>query len=73
MKTFFVNLSNATNAAILDNQGKGTIVDNDVPPTLTINDVSINEGNSGPATFAFTVQPLDTGADRWRDLRYSDG
>jgi len=36
---FFVNLNNATNAAILDSQGQGTITDDDVPPTLTINDV----------------------------------
>ncbi len=26
-----------------------------VPPALTIDDVSMNEGNSGPATFTFTV------------------
>ena len=54
-ETFFVNLSNATNAAILDNQGQGTIIDNDVQPSLTINDVSINEGNGGTTVFAFTV------------------
>ncbi len=54
-ETFFVNLSNAANAAILDNQGLGTITDDDVPPTLTINDVAINEGNGGTTTFAFTV------------------
>jgi len=30
-ETFFVNLSNATNATITDNQGQGTIVNDDVP------------------------------------------
>ena len=54
-ETFFINLSNAVNAAILDNQGQGTIIDNDVPPTLTINDVAQNEGNSGVHDFVFTV------------------
>src|SRR5262249_52558470 len=54
-ETFFVNLSNAVNAAILDNQGQGTIIDNDVPPALSINDVAQNEGNSGVTDFAFTV------------------
>jgi hypothetical protein len=36
-ETFFLNLSDATNATIADNQGVGTIVDNDLPPVLTIN------------------------------------
>jgi hypothetical protein len=54
-ETFFVNLSNATNAAILDSQGQGSITDDDVPPTLTINDVSQNEGDGGTTTFTFTV------------------
>ena len=54
-ETFFVNLSNAVNAAILDNQGQGTIIDNDVPPTLSINDVAQNEGNSRANDFVFTV------------------
>ena len=32
-----------------------TIVDNDAAPTLSINDVSINEGNTGQSTLTFTV------------------
>jgi hypothetical protein len=54
-ETFFVNLSNAVNASILDPQGQGTITNDDIPPTLTINDVSLNEGNSGTTTFHFVV------------------
>lgn len=55
-KTFFVNLSNATNAAILDPQGQGTITDNDPTPSLLINDLpSIPEGDTGTSTATFTV------------------
>jgi len=32
-ETFFVDLSSAFNATITDAQGKGTIIDNDLPPT----------------------------------------
>jgi len=56
-ETFFVNVTNVTGAAITDGQGVGTIQNDDsaAVPTLSINDVSINEGNSGTTTFAFTV------------------
>jgi Calx-beta domain-containing protein/VCBS repeat protein len=53
-ETFFVNLSNATNAAIGDPQGIGTIAD-DEPPLITISDVSRTEGNTGAASATFTV------------------
>jgi uncharacterized protein (TIGR03437 family) len=55
-ETFFVNLSTPANAAILDAQGQGTITEDDVPPTLSINDVAIAEGDSGTKTFTFTVR-----------------
>ncbi|HYJ85638.1 MAG TPA: Calx-beta domain-containing protein, partial [Pyrinomonadaceae bacterium] len=73
-ETFFVNLSNATNAAILDNQGQGTITDNDVPPALSLNDVSQNETN-GVTTLAFTVHlsaPALTGGVSF-DIATADG
>jgi hypothetical protein len=56
-ETFFVNLSNATNEVIVDNQGQGTINDNDPTPSLSINDVPVAEGDSGttPATFTVTL------------------
>jgi hypothetical protein len=55
-ETFFVNLTNATNATISDNQGLGTIVNDDsAPGQLSINDVSVTEGNSGTRTATFTV------------------
>lgn len=56
-ETFFVNLSNAGNAVILDSQGQGTINDNDAAPSVSINDVTVTEGDSGttPATFTVTL------------------
>jgi hypothetical protein len=56
-ETFFVNLSSPSNATIADNQGLGTITDDDSPPAISINDVSVTEGNSGTtdATFAVTL------------------
>ncbi|WP_293776083.1 Calx-beta domain-containing protein [uncultured Oxalicibacterium sp.] len=56
-ETFNVNLTGATNATISDNQGVGTIVDNDVAPSLTINDVSVNEA-AGTATFTVTLSAV---------------
>lgn len=55
-ETFFVNLSNPSNATIADGQGLGTIQNDDSPPTLSVTDVSQAEGNSLTTTFTFTVQ-----------------
>lgn len=52
-ESFFINLSNATNASIYDSQGVGTIVDNE--PRISINDVSAIEGNGKSTIFTFTV------------------
>jgi hypothetical protein len=53
-ETFQVNLNGAVNATIADNQGIGTIVDND-PPLITINNRTVTEGNTGTTNVAFTV------------------
>jgi uncharacterized repeat protein (TIGR01451 family) len=53
-ETFFVNVTNVSGATLLDGQGLGTIQNDDLP-SLSINDVSLNEGNAGPTTFTFTV------------------
>jgi uncharacterized protein YjdB len=53
-ETFFVNVTNVSGATLLDGQGVGTIQNDDLP-TLSINDVTLSEGNSGPKTFTFTV------------------
>jgi CSLREA domain-containing protein len=56
-ETFFVNLSAPTNATIAVGTGTGTIVNDDAAslPTLSINSVSLAEGNSGTTPFVFTV------------------
>ncbi|MBB4656325.1 uncharacterized protein YhjY with autotransporter beta-barrel domain [Xanthomonas sp. F14] len=54
-ETFFVNVSNVTGASVGDGQGQGTIVNDDALPALSIDDVSVNEGNSGTTTATFTV------------------
>jgi hypothetical protein len=53
-ETFFVNVSNVTGATVNDGQGLGTI-QNDDTPSLSINDVTHNEGNSSTTTYTFTV------------------
>ena len=54
-ETFFVNLTSPTNATISDNQATGTINNDDAEPTISINNASVVEGNSGTATAGFTV------------------
>lgn len=54
---FALNLSGATNATILDNQGLGQITDNDPLPTLTIADVTDNEA-VGSMAFTVTLSPV---------------
>jgi chitinase len=59
-ETFFVNLIGAGDATIGDGQGIGTILNDDdgsttQPPTVSISDASVVEGNSGSRTMTFTV------------------
>ena len=54
-ETFTVNLSSPTNAAIATGTGTGTIVNDDAAPTVSINNVTQAEGNSGTTPFTFTV------------------
>jgi hypothetical protein len=53
---YFVNLSNPQGATIADGQGIGTILDND-PAKVSINDVTVTEGDTGtvPATFTVSI------------------
>jgi hypothetical protein len=53
-ETYVVNLSNASNASIATAQGTGTVVDDD-GPTISINNVSVVEGNAGTTNAVFTV------------------
>ncbi|MDQ6749333.1 MAG: hypothetical protein M3Z33_01045 [Actinomycetota bacterium] len=55
-ETFAVNLSGPTNGATLaDAQGVGTIVNDDAPPAVRVNDVRVAEGDSGVRAATFTV------------------
>jgi hypothetical protein len=56
---FTVNLSGAVNSTISDNQGIGSITDNDTN-TFSIADVSIAEGNTGTQNMTFTVTRTGT-------------
>lgn len=55
-ETFLVNLTNLTGATGTDTQGQGTITNDDaVLPQLSINDVSVTEGNGGTVAAQFTI------------------
>src|SRR5206468_2115998 len=54
-ETFFVNLAGAVNASIATAQSTGTILNDDSVPTVSINSVSVAEGNTATTNFVFTV------------------
>ena len=57
-EAFSINLSGATNgAAISDGSGTGTITNDDAEPagSVSINDVTVSEGDSGSKVATFTV------------------
>ena len=54
-ESFTVDLSGAANATIADGQGLGTITDDDPQPSLSVNDVTVTEGNTGTVDATFTV------------------
>ncbi|MCA9901412.1 MAG: CSLREA domain-containing protein [Ardenticatenaceae bacterium] len=54
-ETFLITLDSPTNAYLADGQALGTIVDNDAAPSLSINDITVVEGDSGSKNANFTV------------------
>ena len=54
-ETFTVNLSNPAGAAILDGTGIGTIVENELAPTVSISDATVTEGDTGRVNAVFTI------------------
>lgn len=56
-ETFVVLLSNAVGASIADGQATGNINNDDSAPlpTISVNDVSVSEGNTGTSLATFTV------------------
>jgi len=73
-ETFVVNLwienLYAENASIADGQGVGTIQDDDPPPVLSINDVTLAEGRTGISYFVFTVS-LSAASDKTISINYA--
>ncbi len=54
-KTFTFNLSQATGALIAGRTSTVTITNDDAQPSLSVNDVTVTEGNSGTSNAVFTV------------------
>jgi Calx-beta domain-containing protein len=53
-ETLFLDISNVQNATVSSSRGTGFINDDD-GPTISINDVTITEGNAGTKTATFTL------------------
>src|SRR5215212_2882863 len=53
-ETFFLDISNVQNATVNSSRGTGFINDDD-GPTISINDASVTEGNSGTKAATFTL------------------
>lgn len=53
-ETLFLDISNVQNATVGSSRGTGFIVDDD-GPTISVNDVSITEGNAGTKAATFTL------------------
>lgn len=74
-ETFFVNITNVTNAILGDGQGVGTIVNDDAVPTITLAPASLSattvgatysetvtaSGGTGPYTYVVTAGALPGG------------
>ncbi len=69
-ENFTVHLSSPVNATIADDSGLGTITDNDLQPTLAIDNISVPEGNSGTVNATFTVS-LNTPSGRAASVDYA--
>jgi hypothetical protein len=71
-EVLFVNLGNPTNATIADGQGLGTIIDDDTAPIvyISINDVTVTEGDTGMVDAVFTVN-LSTPSEQTVTVDYA--
>jgi hypothetical protein len=69
-ETFFVNLINPTNAAIVDGQGMATIVDNDPIISLSARDTSLVEGSGTLGNMVFVVD-LSVAISQTVTVRYA--
>ena len=58
-RAFSVNLNNASNATISTSEATGTIIDNDLPPSIGISPLEIAEGDDSTANANFTITLSD--------------
>jgi hypothetical protein len=69
-ETFGVRLSGAVNATIADNEGMGTIVNDDGTPNLNTSSAKTVEGDSGTQLMTFAVTPTN-GNDQQMTVAYT--
>jgi hypothetical protein len=70
-ETFFVKLSAATNASIIDESGTGRILNDDpTPPKVSVSGFSATEGGTGLKAFSFKVT-LDQAATKPVSVKYA--
>ena len=73
-ETFSMTLSNPVNATIADGNATGSIADNDEVPTISIDDVSIAEGDNGQSNLVFTISlSIPAAQDVTFDVASADG
>ncbi|MCP4348818.1 MAG: hypothetical protein GY795_25345 [Desulfobacterales bacterium] len=71
-ETFYINLSDPSNASVSDSQATGTINNDDTPPSLSIGDTAVTEGSSGTVTATFTVT-LSAASGKTVTVNYASG
>jgi len=69
-EAFTIHLANPSNADILNNNGTGIITNDDLPPTITVQDLTLVEGDSGSREATFTLA-LDATSDKEITIDYS--
>jgi hypothetical protein len=73
-ETFTVTLSAPTNATIADGTAQGTITNDDQPPpTVSIADSSVTEGNLGQAGMLFTITRSSTAGGATTTVNWASG
>jgi Calx-beta domain len=71
-ETFFLRLTAPVGATLADGEGKGTITDNDAPPSVSsVATVTVPEGNSGDTPFASIDVTLSAPSGRLVSVDYS--
>ena len=73
-ETFLVNVTNPFGASIADGQATGTISNDDIAPSISIGDASVQEGDEGTqwATFIITASGTNPNPTSF-DITTSDG